>query len=220
MHDSLGVQLGERVSESVGEHCERRLRQWPVVFDNAIERRRGDVLGGEPGPAGLRVPVQQGGHPATLDGSRDGDLPGEPLPERRVGRESAVHHLDRRLRPVGGPTEIHLAHATGAQTALQKVRTELPRVVRRQRFHGCPLDRRDGWAGSHGATRSPTASPGKIFHYAHRCTSTTVDVPAHRRLIPTAPGQGREDPAGDRPELRHLDAGHGAGLQPALPVSA
>ena len=157
------------------------LGQRAVVGDLIAQRRSAHVLDRQPRRLGLEVGGEELADVRVAHRAQDRDLPAEAVAGGRGVEQAGSDHLEgHTLVPGRGRVEDH-AHAAGAEAGVDRPRTDLPRVVHRQRRphrglgHGAPPvctgARRVMWTGANlvdraarrpgpGASRGPVAARG------------------------------------------------------------
>ena len=161
VHQPGVVDRLQRLGAAGGQPAHRRDRERPAPPDQAVQRRRRDVGGGQPGHVrvGVRGHDRRGEHPA--DPPRGRDLMGEPGPETGLVGKLDLDGLDRHQAARGGPAQVHLAHRPGAETPEERERPDpfrIPPAQRRQcrlRNHRCLPRVHKGPGDNHAESAGP-----------------------------------------------------------------
>jgi hypothetical protein len=93
----------------------------PVLGDGVVQRRSGDVGGGQPGLVGVGVRVDHGDGVEAVHAARGGHFLLEAFAEGLVLGVLAVHELDRHRGAGGRASQVDPAHAARAEHRLQPV---------------------------------------------------------------------------------------------------
>jgi hypothetical protein len=133
VHDSGGVDRGQRGYGAGGEPSQRARLVRAVGGDEVLERLTRDVLADDV-RGGLVFSGFQNACGELEDFARGLDLADEPLPGFRVARETTVQDLDRDRRTVGTHTEVDRALPAHAEQPGEPVVADLLGVVRLQRL--------------------------------------------------------------------------------------
>jgi hypothetical protein len=142
------VDVAQRLGQPGGQLQHGVLGQRSRLRHHFLQRRAGDIGGGQP----RRVVVGPGrdhrGRVPAVDRLRRGHLAPEPAHERGVAGQVGVDDLDRDRPAAGRRPQVHPAHPAGPEPGVQAELPDNARIVRAKRKHRPPIRRH---AGRHAA---------------------------------------------------------------------